>query len=824
MPQRPVSLSLWTTCLATLIMGAAQLALIIVTAVYLVYFADHVRQLLSFAYPLDYGEGPLLAQVTALRAGVPIWRLYADPTAPPYLIVNYPPLYLLLTAALAPLTGASLTAGRLISLAAAFGSVAALARLTYRHAKFGERSHVHLLALLFLTVPIVREWAVLMRVDLLGICLGLWALVILTRTPQITPKRAASAGLLLAACLLTKPSLIAAPGAALLWLLWQTLRAPAATRRIPLRATLSLVATTGLTGGLAFGLLQWASNGWFALHVVAANANRWEAPLASGFWTQQFALRWPLLLAVVISITWAVWIRRGKRLLLPGLYTLLGAVTAAGVGKVGAYSNYFLELYAGLIWLAACGLISPAPRAFRHWLFFGNFLLHATFYTLLVASLLYYPPLWDKNQLRQAGLIEPSPPRLALGRYGLLDDATREAELLAAQTRIGTALTAEVQAAGSPLFTDMPGVAAAAGVTSRWQVFEARQLLDQALANEDDLRRDLANGSLPLAVIDYLGNWLTPEVVALIQHRYAQDGAVGTFDLYRPVDPGPLTPLAVPMGTLRLNGYRLAAPAGATYEPGELLTLTLGWQRGATQPTGTPTVTVRLATTDGTPVLTTERPLLYGAYPPARWPSDTTVQHMQTLLLPAELPHGGYTLAVGLRDAEHALEPQVIAPITVASQGGTTFAPPSFFVPARLHQAWAELGGIERAGLPLTPAVPFAWGRLQCFERVCLELRGELVQQRPLGAQLYRAETKRGAGCVTGTPNPDGFCPNFAAAPGQYANLGSALSGEVERNGWVVQWTTNARLERASGKGGLGLGRLGEESLRLPPGTPYRWP
>ena len=849
MPQRLASLSLW----------AAQLALILVTTAYLLYFADHVRQLLSFAYPLDYGEGPLLAQVTALRAGVPIWRLYADPTAPPYLIVNYPPLYLLLTAALAPLTGAILTAGRLISLVAALGSVTAIARLTHHRTKFGERSRVHLLALLFLTVPIVREWAVLMRVDLLGVCLGLWALVVLTRTPQITPKRAASAGLLLAACLLTKPSLIAAPGAALLWLLWQTLRAPAATRRIPLRATLSLVATTGLTGGLAFGLLQWASGGWFALHVVAANANRWEAPLASGFWTQQFALRWPLLLAVLISTVWAIWVRQGERLLLPGLYTLLGAVTAAGVGKVGAYSNYFLELYAGLIWLVACGAELVPPTADRRpptaagssavsgrrsatgvqkakdqlltatidrqlWPILGFILLHATFYTLLVASLLYYPPLWDKNQLRQAGLIEPSPPRLALGRYGLLDDATREAELLAAQTRIGTALTAEVQAAGGPLFTDLPGVAAAAGVTSRWQVFEARQLLDQGLANEDDLRRDLANGTLPLAVIDYLGNWLTPEVIALVQHRYAQDGAVGTFDLYRPVDPGPLTPLTVPMGTLQLSGYRLAAPVGATYEPGELLTLTLGWQRGATQPTGTPTVTVQLATADGTPLLTTERPLLYGAYPPARWPSDTTVQHMQTLILPAELPHGGYTLAVGLRDAEQPSEPQVIAPITVAGQGGTTFAPPGFFVPARLHQAWAELGGIERAGLPLTPAVPFAWGRLQCFERVCLELRGELVQQRALGEQLYRAETKRGAGCVTGTPNPDGFCPNFAAAPGQYANLGSALSGEVARNGWVVQWTTNARLERAPGQRALGLGRLGDESLRLPPGTPYRWP
>ena len=39
--------------------------------------------------------------------------------------------------------------------------------------------------------------------------------------------------------------------------------------------------------------------------------------------------------------------------LLPLYYTLFGAIIAFGIGKVGAYANYFLEFYAGLIWLAA---------------------------------------------------------------------------------------------------------------------------------------------------------------------------------------------------------------------------------------------------------------------------------------------------------------------------------------------------------------------------------------------------------------------------------------------------------------------------------------
>src|SRR5439155_8129029 len=46
--------------------------------------------------------------------------------------------------------------------------------------------------------------------------------------------------------------------------------------------------------------------------------------------------------------------------LLPLYYTLFGASAAFGVGKVGAYTNYFLEFYAGLIWLAASVALLPA--------------------------------------------------------------------------------------------------------------------------------------------------------------------------------------------------------------------------------------------------------------------------------------------------------------------------------------------------------------------------------------------------------------------------------------------------------------------------------
>jgi hypothetical protein len=338
----------------------------------------------------------------------------------------------------------------------------------------------------------------------------------------------------------------------------------------------------------------------------------------------------------------------------------------------------------------------------------------------------------------------------------------------------------------------------------------------------------LANGDLPLAVLDYLGNWLTPGAIEILQRRYAQDGSLGTFDLFRPVATGLLVPLErpfdLPGGSLNLAGYSLAPPLGASYEPGELLALSLVWSRGAAAPQPELTVVVQLTTPTGTPLLESERPLLYGAFPPSRWPSGQPVQHLQPLELPSELPEGQYALAVRLRaDGSDLTAPVALATIAVAAQGGA-YEASGQFVPASFRRAWAELGGIERAGLPLTPSVPFAWGRLQCFEHACLELRDGSLQQRPLGEQLYLAETIRSEACLSGTPDPDGLCPAFADAPLLFADLGPALSGEVLRNDWLVQWTTTARLERRGERSSLGLGRLGDESLRLPPGTPYRWP
>jgi hypothetical protein len=532
---------------------------------------------------------------------------------------------------------------------------------------------------------------------------------------------------------------------------------------------------------------------------------------------------------------------------LPLLFTLFSLGNVIGVGKVGAYANYFLEFYAGLVWLIAATL--QAEQGAMKLPSFSFIVQRSALSVLLLASLLYYPPLWDANRLRPAGLLEPSPPRLAFGSYSLWADLTRESELLAAQRRIHERLLAEVQAAGSPLFTDMPGLAAAAGVTSRITVFEQRQLYDQGEWDQRPLLVELANGRLPLVVLDYLGNWLTPEMVSLITHRYAQDGSLGTYDVYRPVEPGPRQPTDLRFSNgLQLNAMHMAPPtaSASAYEPGQLLVLGLEWLAdGQTEDrrpeTVTQPVTISVALLpEGSerPVALSELPLLYGAFPPSDWPADAAVQHMQTLQLPTELPTGRYRLALSLRTADgQRAAPQPLASITVAGQGGRWFDETSYFVPVPLLAALEEQGGVARFGLPLTPAVPFGWGLLQCFERACLEWRNNAFALRPLGELLYMAETRRNDTCLAldravpisnvQSPIANVPCPSFAAfwqSSPELARLGPPISGEVPRNGLVVQWTRYLRLERNPATGDVFLGRLGADYLRLPPGIRYRWP
>ena len=857
---------------AGLLLTGAWLILAAVVAVNMAFFARHAVQVLSYRYPLDYGEGPLLAQAELLHAAASLHQLYGPLDQAPYLVVNYPPVYLLTTLLTSTLAGNLLLAGRLVSLVSALTCVAALMILTTddRRPTTGERRFPCfrlVIVLAFLALPIVREWALLMRVDMLGVALGLWGLVALRAqfrvqssefriqsskfkvqssefnigvaalepgsAPDPRPLNSEPwhnvwlvvSALLLTASLFTKPSLLAAPVAAVTWLLLRDWR-----RGILLAGMLALF------GSVVFGWL--AAGSHFFEHVVVANANAWQADLAVRFWRGQLAVHGPLFAAGALSLAVAIHQRRGqadrlRALAVPLAYTLVGALGAAGVGKVGAYLNYFLELYVGLIWLVvlAFGNDRPPSTVHRppstvHQRLSLTTLFPAVTLLLVAAALVRYYPTWSETDTRLAGLIEgQNPARLVIGQRGVWQDLRRERLILDTLARTNAALVAEVQAAGAPILTDIPGVAAQAGQVSRLQAFEHSQLPQW---DQRALRLDLANGRVPLAVIDYLGNWLRPEVIALLRHRYAQDGSRGTFDLYRPLDPGPRVAADIRFADgLQITGYHLVPPSGkAGYHAGELVVVTLDWlSRGQAagdrgQPK-IPRVVLSLHSLDGQLLVEDVQPLVYGAVAPREFPAEG-VQHMQPLRLPDALKPGDYQLEVALRDQRGLrATSQILAQLYVAAQTGALL--PGWlgdrqreYVPAPLLAASAQLGP------PLTPVVPFVGFLQQCFARGCLRWQHGAVVRVPVGAWLSAGDLGA-VGAFDGPQISAGF-RRFYEASGGVATLGTAVTNEFRSGERMVQYTQFVRLERPIAGGDATLGNVGVDVLRLPAGTPYRWP
>ena len=92
-----------------------------------IIFTLHALLATTFAYPLDYGEAPLVDQARRLSAGENIYS--PDLSAPPYTVTNYPPLYILL---LSPFVeSAPFQVGRLISVLAAVGTAVLLGHIIY---------------------------------------------------------------------------------------------------------------------------------------------------------------------------------------------------------------------------------------------------------------------------------------------------------------------------------------------------------------------------------------------------------------------------------------------------------------------------------------------------------------------------------------------------------------------------------------------------------------------------------------------------------------------------------------------------------------------
>jgi hypothetical protein len=129
-----------------------------------------------------------------------------------------------------------------------------------------------------------------------------------------------------------------------------------------------------------------------------------------------------------------------------------------------------------------------------------------------------------------------------------------------------------------------------------------------------------------------------------------------------PFVPEPARPLSARLGdAVELIGYDLPA---RSFRPGETVSLVLYWRAvGALGPADDVKVFVHLYDGDGEIVTQQDHRPYHGTRPLYTWSWGEALDDPYDLVLPADLPAGRYTLAVGMYDATSSVR----LPVTVAA-------------------------------------------------------------------------------------------------------------------------------------------------------------
>ena len=246
--------------------GFVVVLLVAHTAIYLKNAFDAIR----YPFGLDYGEGIIWQQALL----IPSPRMYGAITDSPFIVFHYPPIYHLAVRAAMLLGLDPLMAGRGLSVTCTLTAAALCAWLV----RCGVNDHVNgvarvigctIGALLPLSLWPVEYWSMLMRVDMLAICLSILGVALVVKSVQ-RPAWLAIAMPIFVLALFTKQTTVAAPTAAL-----------AVSLAFNPRPTIIAVTFGAILGLLAFGWLEWLTDGGFARHIIAYNINTFSLRISS---------------------------------------------------------------------------------------------------------------------------------------------------------------------------------------------------------------------------------------------------------------------------------------------------------------------------------------------------------------------------------------------------------------------------------------------------------------------------------------------------------------------------------------------------------------
>lgn len=469
---------------------------------------------IGYPYERDYTEGSVLCQIHDLVSGAP---LYGSVGERPYTFTIYPPLYHVVTAALATQVGDAVMAGRSLSFACAIVIALVIAGIVYRLGA-GAPTVIRCAAtaiagLSFLGVDHVFAAATTMRVDMLALSLSTCGLYVFMRTSGARGRMGAL--VLFTLALMAKHSALAAPAACII-----------GTAMAEPRAGVKLGLTFVMLTGLAVGVLGLIFGGAVYFHVFAANVLPYD-PLRVARALMWFVRDYPALVASGIAgfLYWSFASVSGthghqsaRANWTLAAYFVLSWMSVLTIGRAGTSPNHLIEVTVALCVFTGVAL-----------LWSGRFLwtrtapssaLTRTALALGVPLALIGQAAWQAPVHRNA-LPDYDPTALAISE-------TLGNRIRAAQGPVFGATQFLVCRAGKPAQINT-FMAAQLSMLGRW---DARPLLD------DIQRREFALVFLRFDLMDegYKSDRFTPEVLEALRAHYRPDERIGPYRLYRPAE------------------------------------------------------------------------------------------------------------------------------------------------------------------------------------------------------------------------------------------------------------------------------------------------
>jgi hypothetical protein len=420
---------------------------------------ERAAAVVRYPFELDYGEGIVLDNVRALRDD----RLpYPDRDAYPFQVNPYPPLYPAAVAALQPVLGRGLAAGRTVSALSALGVAVLLFWIVRRTGRRVDAALVAAFA--WLGIKYVYIWAPLHRVDMLALLLGLGGLAWAVRFAG-SPLVLVSVFFFLFAGY-TRQTVVALPAATFWWLFVRDRR----------RAVTAALLYAG-AGVAVFAALEWASGGQFWNNVVGyPMAEPYFLRRAAGQALKVFARdgHAPLVIAAVAGAVFSTRRRHDATSGFAGRYLALAALATLTAGNLGANFNHFLDL------LLACCLATG----------------------ILLAEILSGSEGSRRTQVARLGFALALVGQLEVWRR--LPERAGHAPLPpAAAVEAEAALVERIRAVPGDVLSESPGLPVIAGKPLAYQAFEFHQFARAGLWDEGKILRRIEGREFDLVVLDF---------------------------------------------------------------------------------------------------------------------------------------------------------------------------------------------------------------------------------------------------------------------------------------------------------------------------------